>query len=233
MASKILSHPIGLTIGLIATVIIVLFLAAIGASFFAHQNNNRTNAVPSSSTQHTLINANSQSSYITSFRSVSGLPSPRVQLSGIVATTGQGTRAISISFSGKSGNFTYAISDHNFNASLPNLQTYGVNIKWVGNYSWQKGSYNTQYSVDQKEESGTAVAVTNEDWSIPTPNSQIFVAGGASTTGNETKATEISFTSSKAGNFVARVIGGRYSLFLPNGLNYSVSVSWSGAFSWQ
>jgi hypothetical protein len=164
----------------------------------------------------------------TASRSTSGGLS-LVTVSGTVRTTGKGTRATLISFGGGSGTFTSIVTNGTYSVTLANAGQYSVQVSWKGSYAWQSGTVaEGDYSPSQ-----TASAAPARDFQVATPDSDSTVFGAVSTSGSGTKANALVFSSSQTPDFVAKVSNGSYSVVLPNGLTYKVTVSWSGAYSWQ
>lgn len=150
-----------------------------------------------------------------------------VTVTGNMVLSGQGTQPTALIFSSSQGTYPATLSQNGYTVTLPNPGTYSVQLQWTGSYSWQTGSIAlSQYVLNQG--AGASSSVT-QDWNAYTPNSQITVAGSVQTVGLGTSPTGISFTSSQNGQAsTTSVVGGSYSVYLPNDASYSVQVSWSG-----
>ena len=149
-----------------------------------------------------------------------------VDISGVVSTTGAGTRATTIIFDGSRNYYVSSLVDNSFSISLVNNEVYVVSIAWVGAYPWQHGITSLQLQLNQSQ------PTLSISWQLPTPDSTVQIIGNVQTTGSNTQATRITFASSH-GNYNQNIAGGVYAIALPNGDNYSVSASWSGEFDWQ
>ncbi|MHB1869075.1 MAG: hypothetical protein ACYCPP_09040, partial [Nitrososphaerales archaeon] len=149
-----------------------------------------------------------------------------VDISGVVSTTGAGTRATMIIFDGSRNYYVSNIVGNSFSISLVNNEAYLVSIAWVGAYSWQHGVSSLQLQLNQSQ------STLSISWQLPTPDSIVQIIGSVQTTGSYTQATQITFASSH-GIYNQNVAGGVYAITLPDDDNYSVSASWSGEFVWQ
>lgn len=150
-------------------------------------------------------------------------------LSGTISATGSGTRASLVTFSGGSGNFTAVVTSGTYKVTLANGEEYSVEVYWNGTHPWQSGRVRAGvYDANQ-----SASPVATKDWEVATPASDITVSGTVSTTGMATKATRLVLTSNRTSALSVAVTNGQYSAVLPNEVAYGVSVSWSGAYSWQ
>ncbi len=80
---------------------------------------------------------------------------------------------------------------------------------------------------------GTQSSGSQSSSSFPAPTT-VNVFGLASTAANDTHVEELTFTNVKSGqNFTAPITNGGFSVNLPNGFVYHVSVTWAGKYSWQ
>ncbi|HEV2139174.1 MAG TPA: hypothetical protein VGR53_10060 [Nitrososphaerales archaeon] len=153
-------------------------------------------------------------------------PLTNVQLSGIITTSGLGTKPTRIAFTGAPGTFNATISGGHYQLTLPGPATYGVYVQWTGAFPWQAGTVNTQlFKVE--------INSTTHDVGVPTPNSVVQVSGRVNLTGNETHATMATFSYVYGQPLTAPVSSGAFSVTLPNFANYTVQVNWSGAYAWQ
>jgi len=167
-------------------------------------------------------------SQTTSTQSTPTGPSTNVQLSGTVTTSGLGTTPTRIAFTGAPGTFNATISGGRYHLTVPGPATYGVYVQWTGSFSFQGGTVYTQlFKVEQSSN------LTTHDIGVPTPNSVVQVSGKVNLTGNRTQATTTTFTNAYGQQLTARVSSGGFSITLPNFANYTVQVSWSGAYAWQ
>ncbi|MHB8702290.1 MAG: hypothetical protein ACYC7D_14905 [Nitrososphaerales archaeon] len=159
-------------------------------------------------------------------------PASEILVSGKVNTTGSGSSANALTFSGNKGSIMNVVaSDGEYSVTLPNSETYDVSVGWSGSYSWQRGSI--AMSLSLYEGLGITSLVSNFE-NVPTPNSNVVVSGSVSTTGTGTSFTGITFYSPIAGSYSTASYGSLdYYVTLPNLANYTVGVNWSGQYSWQ
>jgi hypothetical protein len=154
------------------------------------------------------------------------IPDTEITISGTVLTSGSGTQATQILFSGVSGNFTAIVINGRYSIVLPNTVRYEATIHWSGSYSWQYGSVTYQLPVF----AGAGSNSFSASWIIPTPNSSVTVSG--TVVSQSGSPVEIRFVSSD-GQVVGAtsVVNARYSLVLPDDVNYTVMVFLSGSNS--
>ena len=183
----------------------------------------RTTTAQYESSQSTTSTTTSSSTQST--ESTSNVPSV-VVLSGSISTTGAGTRANMLTFGDAKGTYTSDVRGGVFSIALPNNESYTVDVSWVGAYPWQSGTINEQLQLFETHQ------VLTVNWRLQTPNSEVNVSGYLTSTGLDTQATHILFTSVH-GSSSGTVISGKYSLLLPNQASYAVSATWSGLYSWQ
>jgi hypothetical protein len=155
-----------------------------------------------------------------------------VTVSGNATASGQGTLVSQIIFTDTSGNqFAAAVSYGQYSIEIPNHANYTITGTWNGRYSWQTGSIiltNNQLPINQGF--GASSSLT-ENIEAQTPNSIIILSGIVNTNGIGTQPTAIRFTDSNGQLYTADVVGGAYSLQLPNLMTYTVQVQWSGLLS--
>ncbi len=154
------------------------------------------------------------------------IPDTEVTISGTVTTSGSGTEATQILFSGVSGNFTAAVNSGRYSIVLPNTVKYEATIHWSGSYSWQNGSVTYQLPVF----AGAGSNSFSASWIVPTPNSTVTISG--TVTSQSGSPLEIRFISTNGQVTVAtNLVNNQYSLILPDDMNYTVMVFLSGSSS--
>jgi hypothetical protein len=206
-------------IALVAVVVAALaFTGALGGTAGTNQPGQHSSTTQSQTT-------GTQS---TSTQSTFTGPLTNVQLSGTVTTSGLGTTATRIAFTGAPGTFNATISGGHYHLTLPGPATYGVYVQWAGTFAFQGGTVYTQlFKVEQSSNS------TTHDIGVPTPNSVVQVSGRVNLTGDRTQATMTTFANVYGQQLTAPVSSGAFSVTLPNLANYTVQVNWSGAYAWQ
>ncbi|MDG6922508.1 MAG: hypothetical protein JRN67_04350, partial [Nitrososphaerota archaeon] len=152
------------------------------------------------------------------------IPDTEVTVSGVVTTSGSGTQASEILFSGVSGNFTAIVRGGAYSITLPNTVQYEATIIWSGSYSWQEGSVTYQLPVF----AGAGSSSFTASWIVPTPNSSVTVSG--TVTSQNGSPVEIRFVSSDGQITEATsVVNGSYSIILPDEMNYTVTIYLAGS----
>lgn len=152
------------------------------------------------------------------------IPDTEVTISGAITTSGSGTQATQILFSGVSGNFTAIVSGGLYSITLPNTVKYDATIRWSGSYSWQNGSVTYQLPVF----AGAGSNSFSASWIVPTANSSVTVSG--TVTSQNGSPVEIRFVSSDGQITEATsVVSGKYSIVLPDEMNYTVTIYLGGS----
>jgi len=174
------------------------------------------------------LNLNSNSSVVANWNLRT--PNSMITLSGNLTASGIGTRPTSMNFTYGNSTLSFgtSLSGTSYSISLPNEATYSVRVGWTGEYSWQTGNVSAgDYSMNQL----TAVS-SSKNWNVQIPDTEVTISGTIIASGSDTQATQILF-SGVSGNFTAVVIGGHYSIVLPNTVKYEATIRWSGSYSWQ
>lgn len=155
------------------------------------------------------------------------IPDSEVEVSGSVLTSGGGTHAMKILFSGLSGTFSATVINGEYSIVLPNTVSYEATIFWSGSYSWQNGSIQYQLPVY----AGSGSNSFSASWLVPTPNSTVTVAGKV-TTQSGYAPTGIKFVSTN-GTVVAasNIVNNQYSVILPDAMNFTVVISVDGSYA--
>ena len=180
-------------------------------------------------TTNLVLSSNDSSQLVKNFTVAT--PASYVYVTGGITSNTNGTHPKQVIFAGAHGETVSQLANSstgNYVAEVPNLESYAVSVGWRGAYSWQSGSISVGgMKVDQ-----TSNNSISKNWQISPPDSEVSVSGSASTTGNGTIPTSISFSNSGV-RFSAPVINGSYSVVLGNLADYSTSVAWKGEYPWQ
>ena len=170
--------------------------------------------------------------------SSSPLAPKTITVSGTVSASGSGTYATEVDFTDSSGaTHSVQVSGGSFSIVLANPGAYSINVKWSGAYSWQGGTASVSNPLNLNVGAGGSSSAS-ETITISTPASDISISGSAHTNGFSTYPVGIVFTGNLGGQFSATVntpagtSTGTYSISLPNGQSYSVTINGQGALGY-
>jgi len=156
------------------------------------------------------------------------LPRP-VTVLGTVTTSGSGTYATGIVFTGSSGKtYSAGVSNGKFSISLANPGTYSIQVNWAGAYSWQGDIADVPNPLKLNVGLGGASTVS-ENISLRVPDSSVTLTGTASANATDMHPVEMIFIGSVDDlAYTTKVLNGTFSITLPNSQAYIVMMTENG-----